>query len=68
MKAARMMRGTVSLNRALLLCGVYKKAWYYDCKQCGQVFSDAFITAATPKIPRSMPITTSESLPTARHP
>ena len=29
MNAARMMQGMVSLNRALLLCGVSKKAWYY---------------------------------------
>ena len=29
MNAARMMQGAVGLNRALLLCGVSKKAWYY---------------------------------------
>lgn len=30
MKAVLMTRGTISLNKALLLCGVSKKAWYYD--------------------------------------
>ena len=29
MNAARMVRETTGLNRALLLCGVSKKAWYY---------------------------------------
>ena len=32
MKAVRTMHGTVSLNKALLLCGVSKKAWYYTTR------------------------------------
>ena len=32
MKVVRMMRETMSLNRALLLCGVSMKAWYYTAK------------------------------------
>ncbi len=32
MKAVRTMHGTVSLNKALLLCGVSKKAWYYTAR------------------------------------
>ena len=32
MNAVRMMLGTVSLNKALSLCGVSKKAWYYTPK------------------------------------
>ena len=29
MNAVRMVQGVMGLNRALLLCGVSKKAWYY---------------------------------------
>ena len=32
MKAVRTMHGTVSLNKALLPCGVSKKAWYYTIR------------------------------------
>ncbi len=32
MKAVRTMHGTVSLNKALLLCGVSEKAWYYTAR------------------------------------
>ena len=32
MNAVKMMQGTVSLNKALLLCNVSKKAWYYTPK------------------------------------
>ena len=32
MKAVRSMHGTVSLNKALLPCGVSKKAWYYTSR------------------------------------
>ena len=32
MKAVRTIHGTMSLNKALLLCGVSKKAWYYTTR------------------------------------
>ena len=39
MKAVRTMHGTVSLNKALLLCGVSKKAWYYTARDMSEILT-----------------------------